>query len=201
MSKAEDLFGDDILFIPDDSKKSNKGSDWKRPLQEGEYFGHIVDVSTKDVEYSGYKANVYNFKVRFAEENKSLTFKFKDEEYSGSEYTDRVVRAMGVFKFLTPKEGDDFKANPSGNQRYLWFCKNMGIEVKKATRDIDGKKVTVEVMPNLSEDEIVGKPVIAVVGRGKPFTLKGKEIKPWEVKYVKQWEDGEVKDFSEEIPF
>ena len=42
MAKAEELFGDEILFIPDsDNKTSNKDSDWKRPLTKGEYLGHI----------------------------------------------------------------------------------------------------------------------------------------------------------------
>ena len=202
MAKAEELFGDEILFIPDNDKKKQQNSDWKRPLTEGEYLGHIKDVSTREVSFNGYKATVYNYWVEVAKENEIMKYTFKDEEYSGSEYSGRNLKGLGVFKFLTPKEGDDFEANPSGNDKYLLFCKSIGVEVKKEKREIDGKNIYVEIMPSLSEDDINGRPVTAVVGRGKPYTNKnGKEIKPWQAKFVKAWDDGEVKDFTEEIPF
>ena len=201
MAKAEELFGDDILFIPDNDKKKTN-SEWKRPLTTGEYLCHIKDVETRDVSFSGYKATVYNYFVQVSDENEKLSYTFDGEEYSGKEYARRNIKGLGVFKFLTPKEGDDFEANPSGNDKYLMFCKSIGAEVKREEREIDGKKVNVEIMPNLSEDDIVGRPVIAVVGRGKPYTNKqGKEIRPWQAKFVKHWDEGEIRDFSEEIPF
>ena len=202
MAKAEDLFGDDIIFIPDNDNKQKQNSDWKRPLTEGEYLGHIKDVSTREVSFNGYKATVYNYWVEVAKENEAIRYSFKDEHYSGSEYEGRNLKGLGVFKFFSPKEGDDFQANPSGNDKYLLFCKSIGVEIKREEREIDGKKVTVEIMPNLSEEDINGRPVTAVVGRGKPYTNKnGKEINPWQVKFVKAWDEGEMKDFSEEIPF
>ena len=202
MRKAEDLFGDEILFIPDNDKKKQQNSDWKRPLTHGEYLGHIKDVSTREVSFKGYKAIVYNYFVEVAKENEVMKYTFKDEEYSGSEYSGRNLKGLGVFKFLTPKEGDDFEANPSGNDKYLLFCKSIGVEVKKEKREIDGKNIYVEIMPSLSEDDINGKPVTAVLGRGKPYTNKnGKEINPWQCKFVKAWDEGEIKDFTEEIPF
>ena len=207
MAKAEELFGDEILFIPDsDNKTSNKDSDWKRPLTKGEYLGHIKDVTTRDVSFTRdgttYSATVYNYFFEVAKENGIQSYTFKDEQYSGSEYVGRTIKGSGIFKFLTPKEGDSFSANPSGNDKYLLFCKSIGIEVKREEREIDGKKVTVEIMPSLSEEDIQGKPAIRVVGRGKPYTNKnGKEINPWEVKFVKSWDEGESKDFNAEIPF
>ena len=202
MAKAEDLFGDEILFIPDNDKKKQQNGDWKRPLTEGEYLGHIKDVSTREVSFKGYKATVYNYFVEVAKENEIMKYTFRDEEYSGSEYSGRNLKGLGVFKFLTPKEGDDFEANPSGNDKYLLFCKSIGAAIKKEERDIGGEKVTVEIMPSLSEEDINGRPIIAVVDKGKPYTNKnGKEIKPWQAKFVKAWDDGEVKDFTEEIPF
>ena len=201
MAKAEELFGDEILFMPDDNKKTSS-SDWKRPLQAGEYFGHISSVELNDVEFKGFKATVYNCVVRLAKENESLEFKYEDETYSGSEYVGREIRSLGVFKFLTPSKSDSFKANPSGNDRYLMFCQTLGAEIKKVKREIDGKEVTLDSMPNLADTDIIGRPVMAVVGKGKPFeTKKGKTVYPWEVKFVKQWTDGEIKDFTEEIPF
>ena len=202
MAKAEELFGDEILFIPDDNKKKEQNSDWKRPLTHGDYLGHMKDVSTREVSFKGYKATVYNYFVEVAKENEAMKYTFKDEEYSGSEYSGRSIKGLGVFKFLTPKEGDDFEANPSGNDKYLLFCKSIGVEVKKEKREIDGKNKYVEVMPSLSEEDINGKPVTAVVGRGKPYTNKqGKEVNPWQVKFVKAWDEGKTRDFTEEIPF
>ena len=201
MAKAEELFGDDILFIPDDNKKKTN-PEWKRPLTSGEYLGHIKDVETRDVSFQGYKATVYNFWIQVSDEYESQTYSFDGEEYNGKEYAGRNIKGLGVFKFLTPKEGDDFESNPSGNDKYLMFCKSIGAEVKREEREIDGKKVNVEIMPNLSESDVEGKPVIAVVGRGKPYTNKqGKEVKPWQAKFVKPWDEGEIRDFSEEIPF
>ena len=203
MAKAEELFGDEILFIPDEKKNiSINKDDWKRPLNEGEYLGHLKDITTREVSFKGYKATVYNYFFEVAKENGIKSYTFKDEEYSGSEYVGRTIKGSGVFKFLTPKEGDDFEANPSGNDKYLLFCKSIGIPVKQEEREIDGKKIKVEIMPSLSEEDIVGKPAIGVVGRGKPYTNKnGKEIKPWYVKFVKSWDEGEAKDFNQEIPF
>ena len=202
MAKAEELFGDEILFIPDNNKKKQQNSDWKRPLTEGEYLGHIKDVSTREVSFNGYKATVYNYWVEVAKENNKLMYSFQGEPYNGEEYVGRNLKGLGVFKFMSPKEGDDFEANPSGNDKYLLFCKSIGVEVKREERDIDGQKVTVEIMPDLSEDDINGRPVVAVVGRGKPYTNKsGKEVTPWQCKFVKSWDDGEIRDFSEEIPF
>ena len=202
MAKAEELFGDDILFIPDNDQKKAANSDWKRPLQQGEYFAHIKDVELRDVSFKGFKATVYNYWIQVAKETKSVNFTFRDENYTGEEYVGRNIKGLGVFKFLSPKEGDDFEANPSGNDKYLMFCKSIGAEIKKEEREIDGKKVNVEIMPSLSEEDVVGKPVIAIVDKGKPYTNKqGKEISPWQVKFVKQWDEGEVRDFSQEIPF
>ena len=56
-------------------------------------------------------------------------------------------------------------------------------------------------MPSIDTEDIIGRPVTAVIARGKPYTYNGREIRPWEVKYVKNWDEGEIKDFSEEIPF
>jgi len=202
MAKAEELFGDDILFIPDDGTKKQQNSDWKRPLQKGEYFGHIKSVDMTDVSFKNWNATVYNYRVQLSDENKALKFTYNDEEYTGEDYVGREVRSLGVFKFLTPGEGDDFEANPTGNDRYLLFCQTLGTEIKKVKRVIDGKEVILDSMPNLSAEDIIGKPVKAVIAKGKPFDLKsGKTIYPWEVKFVKAWEEGEAKDFTEEIPF
>ena len=44
MAKAEELFGDEILFVADSSKKQN--SDWKRPLTK-EQSDELTKVLSK----------------------------------------------------------------------------------------------------------------------------------------------------------
>jgi hypothetical protein len=65
---------------------------------------------------------------------------------------------------------------------------------------MDGQDVEVQILPSLSASEINGKPAIAIVDKGKPYTgSDGKERTPFVVKFIKTWEDGEVK--NEDIPF
>ena len=59
-------------------------------------------------------------------------------------------------------------------------------------------------MPSLSIDDVTGRPVVAVIDRGKPFKGKdGRDVNPWEVKYVMQWVDGKIKEPTDlgDIPF
>ena len=59
-------------------------------------------------------------------------------------------------------------------------------------------------MPTITTDDIVGIPVIGVVGKGKAYTNRnGKEVTPREVKFVKSWSDGVKKEMNADaaIPF
>ena len=82
------------------------------------------------------------------------------------------------------------------------FCQSLGMEIPTEERTINSKTVTVQLLPNINEDDLNGTPVTAVVGRGTPYTNKqGKEVNPWQVKFVKAWDEGKTRDFTEEIPF
>ena len=62
----------------------------------------------------------------------------------------------------------------------------------------------VKSLPMLEESDLLGKPVIAVVGEGDKYTNKnGKEVTPKEVKFVKAWKDGHIKEITSDadIPF
>ena len=66
--------------------------------------------------------------------------------------------------------------------------------------------IEVQLLPNLTTDDILGQPIIAFVDKGKPFTDKeGKTRQFFECKFCKKWDGGKRKDIStggkNEIPF
>mgnify|MGYP003150390823 CR=1 FL=1 len=210
MANVDDMLGDDIIFAPSEEKKKEKYV----PLSAGKYYGHIEQVTTRDVQFKdnngrNLKATVYNYKVCLDEENKNVVITYQDREGNpvetdGSAFAGRSYKAKGIFKFHTPKEGDDFESNPGDNKKYFLFCQSLGVNIKKVVRQIDGKDVEVEIMPSLSIDDVTGRPVVAVIDRGKPFKGKdGRDVNPWEVKYVMQWVDGKIKEPTDlgDIPF
>ena len=122
----------------------------------------------------------------------------------GTEYVGQKIRACGVFRYLVPKEGDDFTANPEGNKSYGYFCEAIGIKLPTVEKEINGETVKVKSLPTIKADDIIGMPVVGVVGKGRPYTNKnGKEVTPSEVKFVKAWSDGIKKEMNADadIPF
>ena len=74
--------------------------------------------------------------------------------------------------------------------------------VPKEKRKINGKEVEVLSLPSIVETDLLGKPVIAVVKKGRPFTNKeGKTRAFWDCKWIKEWKEGKVKKVEDEIPF
>ena len=106
-----------------------------------------------------------------------------------------------MFRFLEPKEGDDFVSNTDVNKGYFAFCRSIGVECPTKVIQIDGQDVEVNQLPSLSEEDINGKPAIGVVKEGKPYVNKdGDKRTPYEVIFVKTWEGGKEKS-SDDIPF
>ena len=61
MANVDDMLGDDIIFAPSEEKKKEKYV----PLSAGKYYGHIEQVTTRDVQFKdkngrNLKATVYN---------------------------------------------------------------------------------------------------------------------------------------------
>ena len=124
-------------------------------------------------------------------------------ETDGSTYKGYKFRGS-VWRFLEPQKEDKFEANPTGNKGYYYFCEAIGVDCPKETKTINGKEVEVQTLPNLTSNDLIGKPVIAIVGEGRPWKDKdGNEKTFWDCKFVKKWEDGKEKGnaSSEEIPF
>jgi len=166
------------------------------PLYEGDYLGHITEVSTRVVEWQNYKARVYNFKVKVHKDN---------DLANSSGFAGREIKSIGVFRYLEPEKGDTFVSHPSGNRNYLNFCNALGIECPVEKKKIGGKDVEVKMLPSISQSDVEGSPVKAIVKKGKPYTdKKGVQRNYMDVKWVERWEDGEKINTGgngDEIPF
>lgn len=209
-----DLFNsavEEAVYIEDTTKKnSDTTNKYPERFIPGEYLAHITDADTRvvDVKAGKYKARVYNFRVTVATENDKLSYKTEDwdgndKTVDGKEYTGRTIKASGVFKFLEPKEGDEFESNSGENDRYLRFCEVLGVAPKTDTRVIGGKETAVKLLPNLEVDNLIGKPVLAVCNfQKKTWTDKntGKERRSFEVKFVKIWNGGEIRHPQPTMP-
>ncbi len=210
MSDIDAIFNDDDFFTDMGNEKKETPKPKFTPWADGEYYGHITDVESREVNtHKGkHKAMVFNFKVVVDEANASKQYNYKwgNTSYTakGTEYVGQKIRACGVFRYLVPKEGDDFTSNPEGNKSYGYFCEAIGIKLPTVEKEINGETVKVKSLPTIKADDIIGMPVVGVVGKGRPYTNKnGKEVTPSEVKFVKAWSDGIKKEMNADadIPF
>ena len=198
MPTMTETLKDEALFIP--SEDGTTGEREYTPKVAGEYLGHITDARTLTREFKKdgrtFKARILNFKVHVAPENKTMTYTITDGDgttrnITGEHYTDWDIVADGVFRFLEPTHEDHFESNAEGNKRYLLFCQSLGLEIHTEERTINGKTITVQVLPDLTVDDLNGRPVVAVVGRGKDWVNDEGETRPsWRCKFTKIWKDG-----------
>ena len=181
------------------------------PYAEGEYLCHIIEVRTKMLDVKGkYRAQLYSFTVEVAEENKDKDFMFMDingdkKQTKGATYVGKKFFGK-LWRFIEPQEGDSFESNSEGNTNYLRFCEAIGVECPKEKKTIDGREVEVQLLPNLSSEDLLGKPVTAFIALGKPWTDKtGKRRQYFECKFCKEWSGGKSKTITggrgNEIPF
>ena len=203
----DDITGEQSFFIPG-KKKERK--DYK-PFAKGEYFGHIVECESKIVDVKGgkNKARLYTYVFEASEENKDTTFKYENingdmEETKGDCYIGSKFRGK-VWRFLEPSEKDTFESYPEGNSGYLRFCESIGIECPVERRVVDGNEIEVQLLPNLDAGDMLGKPGIAFVDLGRPWTNnKGERKQYWDSKFIKKWAEGKertISGASDEIPF
>ena len=207
MSNIDDLLADDKKILSADKKKYNSDEEYF-PMVEGEYLGYIVEPRMVEREFKmqgkKVKATIFNYKVRIGEENGINTYTIpslsgQNRTVKGDYYADKVVQAKGVFKYHEPAQNDEFEAYNDGNKSYVMFCETMGFEGETVEGEVGGKKIVVNNLPEFQPEELYNKPVVAVVGPGKPwFNSKGEKCKSWEVKFVKKWKKATK---SEELPF
>ena len=206
---TETLHNEEALFIPTEETEKAEYI----PKVEGEYLGHIVDAKSLTREFTKegrlMKARIRNFKVHVAPENSTQTYTLHNSngeirEITGDHYVDWTVQADGVFRFLEPTETDKFESNAEGNKKYLMFCQSLGMEIPTEERTINGKTVTVQLLPNVQESDLNGTPVTAVVGRGKDWVDDtGKNRPSFKCKFTKRWVDGKklATTTTDDLPF
>ena len=209
----------------EDTTQTHTNNTTRQGLIEGDYLGHITNARSivrpvKDwqtQEEGKYQARIYNFDVIVALENKTMKYQYEDitgkhVEITGEQFADRKLIAKGVFKFLDPQEDDNFESNPTGNRGYSMFCETLGVPATEETRSVDGKQTTVKLLPLLTTEHMVGKPVTAVLKKVKDSWVNKKTGEKmdwsWRVSYVKPWTTGTVKemtvnedDLPDDLPF
>ena len=198
MSTMTETLHEEALFIPtDDTTRTHT------PKVEGDYLGHITDTTTLVREFKtsdgrNVKARIFNYKVEVAHENATREYHFTDHNgtqhtTSGEPYVGWTVSARGVFRFLEPGEGDTFESNSENNVAYLRFCQALGMTIETTQREVNGKTIDVQVLPTLTEHDINGRPVIAVVGRDKDWVNdEGETMPSFRAKFVKLWKEGKA---------
>ena len=197
----DDMFNDtESFFVPGEETEKPKNT----PNVRGEFYGHMQNATSREVSWTKdkktFKALVYNYEFVVDTKNSEQSYDGKDGKYKGEEYVGRTYRSNGIFRFLEPKEGDDFESNSSGNKRYFQFCETIGVEIPRKVVKMEGKDVEVQVLPPLKGTDIDGAPAIALIDAGKPYKNKdGEERTPFVVKFIKKWEGGVKKDAD--IPF
>ena len=206
---TETLHNEEALFIPtDDTTRTHV------PKVEGDYLGHITETRTlvrefKTSDGKNVKARIFNYKVEVAHENATREYTFTDRDgthhkTSGEPYVGWTVSARGIFRFLEPGEGDTFESNSENNVAYLRFCQALGMTIETTKREVNGKTLDVQVLPTLTEEDINGRPVVAVVGRDKDWVNDDGETMPsYRVKFVKLWKEGKrlAHTTTNDLPF
>ena len=193
---TDTLHNEEALFIPSEETAREEYI----PKVAGEYLGHIVNARTVTREFTRedrqMKARIFNFKVRVAPENKGQKYKFQDRDgnhrdVTGEHYIDWEVVADGVFRYLEPTAKDTFESYAEGNKKYLMFCQSLGMTIPTEERTVNGKTVTVQILPSIDENTLNGTPVVAVVGRGRDWVNdRGETVPSWRCKFTKHWAQG-----------
>jgi hypothetical protein len=210
MSTTEQVLNEVSTFFEDTTGKMNTT---KRGYVEGDFLGHISNPSTivRPVK-NRFQARIYNFDVIVADEHAKMRHQYEDidgkhVEISGEQFVGKKLIARGVFKFLDPQDGDTFEGNPTDNGRYLEFCEILGLTPKEETRTIDGKETRVKLLPQLTEEQMLGRPVTAFLTKVKDnwVSKKGEKMDySWRVVKVKPWTSGKVRVMevnTDDLPF
>ena len=203
----------EVATFFEDTTQTHTDSTTRRALVEGDYLGHITNARSIIRPVLGrFQARIYNFDILVSPENKTMKYQYEDitgkhVEITGEQFTDKKLIAKGVFKFLDPQEDDDFESNPTGNRGYSLFCETLGVPSTEETRSIDGKQTTVKLLPLLTTEHMLGRPVTAVLKKVKDEWTNNKGEKmhySWRVSYVKPWTTGTVKEMTvneDDLPF
>ena len=167
-----------------------------------QYRAFIIECKAQEVTVrKKYKAKVFNYKLEIADENSELSYISNGKEVKGGAFSGKAFKGAGIFHFLSPSDGDDFEANPGGNERYMEFCEAIGIQCPEVEIDVDGKKRMVKTLPELSTDDFLGKPILATLVESSFVNKENKKVTYFQAKSVERWET-EARDLQDEdLPF
>ena len=100
-----------------------------------------------------------------------------------------------------------YEGNPTDNKKYSLFCSTLGLTAKEETRTIDGTETTVKLLPLLTVEHMIGKPVTAHLVKTKDewTNRNGEKMHySWRVSYCTPWTTGTVKKMTvdeNDLPF
>ena len=84
----------------------------------------------------------------------------------------------------------------------MYFCQALGLDLPKVDMEVDGNKTEVFKLPELSKDDLLGKPLMACIGNSKPWVGRdGLNRTSFEAKAFKVWENAKTKTILEDLPF
>ena len=153
----------------------------------GDYYAHICGLDVrKDVIVRGkFLADIYVPSFKVAKENATNDYGTNGEDVSGKAFVGREIKAKGFFRFKNPDKAKypQLSDSQGSNKRYMEFVESAGVKVAE---DKDGKYR----LPEIREDDIYGKPVIAKVIHDKWLNDDGEEKASPKVLSVFNWAEG-----------
>tara|TARA_X000001388_G_scaffold67828_1_gene55288 strand:+ start:72 stop:632 length:561 start_codon:yes stop_codon:yes gene_type:complete len=161
----------------------------KPKLEIGWYPSHIIQATltqTKVVR-KHFRAKIYNIKFQISN---SEGF-FLDSKKPTNDFANYIVDNNGLFFFLAPQEGDDFKFENNSNRVYYHLLDCCDIPMEKLD---DGTYLLTEVEPSV----LIGKPIFIYLDKSKPFIGKfGDKVELLQVQKFRRWNGGDVKEQRE----
>lgn len=166
------------------------------------YPCHAIAMTSREVTVRNkYKARVYNIQYEIAEECANLTFDSNQGQVSGESFVGKKLYANGIFLFLNPGVGDNFEANNGGNETYQKFLEAIKVSCPEKEIEIEGEKRMVKMMPDITEADVIGSPIMAYVDK-EEYVKDGETKTAFKVKFVSEWSEGKKRDFADEsLPF
>ena len=178
-------------------------------IPQGVFPAHIMDMNVKeDIPIKSrtetgiqHLCDIYEFTYQIAPEAASEEYKVNDTEVvKGQAFVGKTVKGKGVFKFKSvPADKKGFKNNSGGNKGFKTFLDSVKVELEsKEIEDARGAR-TVLVLPDLTLDDVKGKPVLITVTHREWQGRDDKTMVSVEVNGTKEWSTGVA--LEEDIPF
>lgn len=153
----------------------------------GDYYAHVTGLEIKKdiVIRNKFLADIYVPVFKLAKENSDKSFGSNGEMIPGKAFVGKELKGKGFFRFKNPDRVKYPKLSDSqgSNKRYMEFVGSLGI---KTSDDGSGRFK----LPEISEDDIYGKPVIAKIIHDKWTTDDGEERSTAKVLSLFDWSDG-----------